>query len=316
MDSETAAILEKFTANFEKELDDKLPGTVGRALGGLLAPIHAKQTTQRSSSMATLTGSTKRRRARHFEWTHVWTSSWRRCRRCLRALAQWGQAAKGAWPVSPPRKPRAAVSRQPAHIQNAPGSASATATASGTSTGERLVLMKLSCRKLRSVREGVERAARSRLGYQGPVPTYSGTHFHTHLTLHFETCDDAERYSQTFRNAGIKDDTGGDVIYSHKDRVDNRSPQVKSRGAAKRPLYAEVKAALRQGKMLEQVHDGKDGARFTLFCSVNESTDAVRDLVEAHWTDDVATVQITSLTGWHSGVESETRAKAAKAAGM
>lgn len=179
-----------------------------------------------------------------------------------------------------------------------------------------MVFMEFSTRKLRSVREGVERAARSQIGYAGPAPTYSGKHLHTHLTLHFQTYDAAETYSQTFRNSEIKDSEGCEVIYSHKNRVDTRPPQVKRRGIAMSLVYAALKAALEPGEKLEQAHEGNDGERFALFYSVNETTNNVRELVQAHWSDDGTHVRVDRFVDWHPSVPETIRTKVAQAAGL
>lgn len=157
---------------------------------------------------------------------------------------------------------------------------------------------------------------RSRVGYQGPLPGYSGKRFHTHLTLHFDTYIAAEEYSQVFRKAGIVDNENAEVIYSHKDRVDTRPPQIKRRGIAMAPLYNVIKKALHPGEKLDQVHEGKDDDKYGLFYAIQETSDVVRELVQAHWTDDGSTVRIVRFSNWAASVPVEVRTEAEKIVGL
>lgn len=151
--------------------------------------------------------------------------------------------------------------------------------------GRHLVLMKFATRQLRGAREGVERSARSRMNYTGPVPTYSGKDYHTHLTLHFQSYDDAERYSEIFRKVGILDRADAAVIYSHKDRVDERPPHVQRRGRAMSTIYEELKPLIRPGEKLELAHEVRP-VKYSIFFLLNTATEDVHEVCRAYYHDD------------------------------
>lgn len=164
--------------------------------------------------------------------------------------------------------------------------------------------------------EEAERAARSQENCDGPAPTYSGKSYHTHLTLHFPTYDLAEAYSAKFRAAKIRDSDGQDIIYSHKDRIDSRPPQITRRGVALSPLYGELKAALGPNEKLDQACERRDGQHFTIFYGIDEQADVVRELVQAHWEDNQDVVRVTKLSDWANWVPEKVKTATASAAGL
>lgn len=323
--SETAAMLAAFNINFRRELDDALPEMVGRALGNVLEPMQ-----QRQRKLGETTEQLRKDVSRLHE---AQTSQAIKMDRqmaeltaAVKALAGGNAAGTGVGPTEAGRaacstgQPSSSAPSYATHAGARPGASGVqggtSSSAAASAQGEHLVLMKFTKRTLRPAMEGVERSARSRMGFFGAAPTYSGKRYHTHLTLHFATHNDAESCANVFRKAGIQDIDGGEVIYSHKGRIDTRPMPVRRRGAAMAPIHEVLETHVSPGEKLEQAHETKDTDQHTIFYAVNETQDAVRELVRVHWVDDEAMVKILRFGGLAADISDQVRKAAERAAGL